>query len=78
MAADADFEEVCPIGPSFASISMPPAPEKEGAKAIGRSRGGLTTKIHALVEALGNLTGRCLTPGQAAERLMMALMRTLD
>jgi len=33
-------------------------------QAIGRSRGGLTTKIHALVDALGNPTGFRLTPGQ--------------
>jgi transposase len=35
--------------------------EKNGPQAIGRSRGGLTTKIHALVDALGKLM---LTPGQ--------------
>src|SRR5271157_6089230 len=28
--------------------------KKNGPQAIGRSRGGLTTKIHALVDALGN------------------------
>jgi transposase len=33
--------------------------------AIGRSRGGLSTKIHATVDALGNPTGFHLTPGQA-------------
>ena len=30
-----------------------------------RSRGGLTTKIHALVDALGNPVELMLTPGQA-------------
>jgi transposase len=35
------------------------------AEAIGRSRGGLSTKIHALVDALGNPTGFALSPGQA-------------
>ena len=39
--------------------------EKNGAQAIGRSRGGLTTKIHALVDALGNPVDLMLTPGQA-------------
>jgi len=34
-------------------------------EAIGRSRGGLSTKIHATVDALGNPTGFHLTPGQA-------------
>ncbi len=33
-------------------------------QAIGRSRGGLTTKIHARTDALGNPTGFLLTPGQ--------------
>ena len=33
--------------------------------AIGRSRGGLSTKIHATVDALGNPTGIHLTAGQA-------------
>ncbi|WP_455271045.1 IS5 family transposase [Rhizobium herbae] len=39
---------------------------KRGAchQAIGRSRGGLTTKIVALVDALGNLTRFVLLPGQ--------------
>lgn len=36
--------------------------ETEG---IGRSKGGLTTKIHACCDALGNPTGFHLTPGQA-------------
>ena len=34
-------------------------------QAIGRSRGGLSTKIHALVDALGNPIGFPLTAGQA-------------
>jgi transposase len=33
-------------------------------QAIGRSKGGLTTKIHAICDALGNPTGFYLTPGQ--------------
>ena len=32
---------------------------------IGRSKGGLTTKIHTRCDALGNPTGFHLTPGQA-------------
>src|SRR6266436_3704310 len=38
--------------------------KKNGAQAIGRSRGGLTTKVHALVDALGNPCNLMLTPGQ--------------
>ncbi len=34
---------------------------------IGRSRGGLSTKIHATCDALGNPTGFHLTPGQACD-----------
>ena len=34
-------------------------------QAIGRSRGGLSTKIHALVDALGNPIGFHLTGGEA-------------
>src|ERR1700686_1197128 len=39
--------------------------KKNGPQAIGRSRGGLTTKIHALVDALGNPVELMLAPGQA-------------
>ena len=43
-----------------------PAPKKTGEdQAIGRSRGGLSTKIHALVDALGNPVGFFLSGGQA-------------
>ena len=41
------------------------AHEKNGEQAIGRSRGGLTTKIHGLVDALGNPVDVMLTAGQA-------------
>jgi len=34
-------------------------------QAIGRSRGGLSTKVHALVDALGNPVGLHLTGGEA-------------
>ena len=39
-------------------------PEKKD-QAIGRSKGGLSTKIHARTDALGNPTGFYLTAGQA-------------
>ena len=54
--------------PAFGRISTAPAPKKGGEdQAIGRSRGGLTTKIHAIVDALGNPVALSLTPGQAAD-----------
>ena len=39
--------------------------KKHQDQAIGHSRGGLSTKIHALVDALGNPLAFLLTPGQA-------------
>lgn len=41
--------------------------KKNGPQAIGRSKGGLTTKIHAAVDALGNPVRILLTPGQEAD-----------
>ncbi len=43
---------------------------KSGAQAIGRSRGGLTTKIHARVDALGNPVQFALTEGQRHDYLL--------
>jgi transposase len=40
------------------------APQKDDDQAIGRSKGGLSTKIHALVDALGNPLCFLLTQGQ--------------
>ena len=43
-------------------------PKKDGQdQAIGRSKGGLSTKIHAMVDALGNPTAFFRTAGQAHE-----------
>ncbi len=39
--------------------------KKDQDQAIGRSRGGLSTQIHALVDALGNPLAFLLTAGQA-------------
>jgi transposase len=47
---------------ALTSIAL--AQEKNGAQAIGRSRGGLSTKIHALVDAFGNPVEFILTPEQ--------------
>lgn len=69
----------------YGRINIAPVPKKSGDdQAIGRSRGGLSTKIHALVDALGNplkifLTGGevhdlagadALLPGMAAKALL--------
>lgn len=52
------------MAPLFGSTSRAPAQEGTHRQAIGRSRGGLTTKITALVDALGNLVRFVLLPGQ--------------
>src|SRR6266700_434633 len=49
--------------PLCALISTAPVLKKKR-QAIGRSRGGLTTKVHVLVDALGNPCSLMLTPGQ--------------
>ena len=41
--------------------------QRVGDEALGRSRGGLTTKIHAVVDALGNPLRVVLGPGQQAD-----------
>lgn len=37
---------------------------KQAEEGLGRSRGGFTSKIHAIVDALGNLLRFSITPGQ--------------
>src|ERR687894_3319935 len=50
--------------PSSEPTSTAPGLEKRGSnEAIGRSRGGLTTKIHTIVDALGNPLAVSLTGG---------------
>jgi transposase len=45
--------------------TAPAPPKKHDDQAIGRSRGGLSSKIHALVDALGRPLALLLTAGQA-------------
>lgn len=37
--------------------------EKTESKAVGRTKGGLNTKVHAIVDGLGNLVAFLLSPG---------------
>ena len=53
----------CPANPVMSAA--PPTTIADSSKAIGRSKGGLSSKIHALVDALGNPLRFLLTPGQA-------------
>ena len=49
---------------------------KRGAftQAIGRSRGGRTTKVHALTDEIGRPVALCLTPGQAHDLTGAAML----
>lgn len=65
LAQDADIEAIMLDG-SYIRAHQHSAGGKGGrdAQAIGHSRGGLTTKIHAAVDALGNPVRLKLTGGQ--------------
>ena len=53
--------------------------KKNGAQEIGRSRGGPSTKIHAVVDALGNPVKLALSPGQTHEmKLAYALLADIS
>ena len=48
--------------------SIPPVQKvRQKTECIGRSKGGLSTKIHATCDPLGNPTGFHLPPGQACD-----------
>ncbi len=49
----------------FGLIPVLPAPKKSEKQALGRSRGGFSSKIHITVDALGNPLRFRLSPGQA-------------
>ena len=68
LAADAD-NECAMIDSTIVRAHQHSACAKTERKtqAIGRSKGGLSTKIHAIVDALGNPTNFVLTPGQACD-----------
>lgn len=67
LAKDADFEEVFLDTTIIRAHQHAAGAPKKGPQALGRSRGGLSTKIHALVEGLGQLARFALTPGQAGD-----------
>ena len=56
------------IDGSIIRVHQHVASKKTGIRQFqGKSRGGLSTKIHAAVDALGNRVRLILTPGQASE-----------
>lgn len=67
LSIDSD-DEYAAIYITIARVYQDAFGAKKGIKnpnGIGRSKGGLTTKIHAFCDALGNPTGFHLTAGQA-------------
>ena len=68
LCGEADLEEFIP---DSTVVRFPPArcgcAKKNGPQAVGRSRGGLTTKVHAATDALGNPVRWLLTPGQESD-----------
>lgn len=50
------------------------APKGGEPQALGRSRGGFSTKIHVAVDALGNPVDFTLTEGQAADNPQAAVL----
>lgn len=66
---------------TWAEWHSPWKKDKEGGQGIGRSKGGLSTKIHATCDALGNPTSFHLKAGQdhdleGADALMEHLTQT--
>ena len=57
-------KDVIGVRPARACPAQRRCAKKNGAQAIGRSRGGPSTKIHALADALGNPCALMLTAGQ--------------
>jgi len=79
-STEADFEYVIVDG-TIVRVHQHGTGAKGGTRsqAIGRSRGGLTTKIVALVDALGNLVRFVLLPGQRHDSVGVApLLTDLD
>ncbi|WP_084758340.1 IS5 family transposase, partial [Komagataeibacter intermedius] len=68
LAADHDNEYMMIDSTIVRASAQRRSPQKRGAdQVIGRSRGGLTTKIHAICDALGNPVTLDITPGQDAD-----------
>ncbi|WP_440870591.1 IS5 family transposase [Thiocystis violacea] len=67
LAADADNEYAVLDSTIVRAHQHRAGAQKKGEQAIGRSKGGLSTKIHARTDALGNPTGFYLTGGRASD-----------
>ncbi len=61
------WKKLCSIALPSAPTSTPPVLKKHGPQALGRARGGFGTKIHGIVDALGNPIGFTLTGAEKAD-----------
>ena len=62
-----------------AKFTKTPTGEKTEDKAIGRSKGGINTKIHAVVDGLGNPLNFLLSPGNDHDsKHAIPLLDTID
>ena len=60
---DIDLQQLLLIAQSFQFISLDLVQKREEPSAVGRSCGGLSTRIHSMVNALGKPLGSILTDG---------------
>lgn len=71
-AQDADLEWLIPdstiIRAHMCAAGAPATRGGQASQALGQSRGGFSTKIHVLVDGLGNPLRFILTPGQRHEK----------
>ena len=58
------------------ALGEPPQKGGQSAQALGRSRGGFSTKVHVSVDALGNPMRFTLTPGQKHDITQAAALLT--
>jgi len=64
LSTDGDMENLSIDSTSIRVHESANGGKKSEVKAVGRSRGGLTTKIHAIVDGLGNPVVFLLSPGK--------------
>jgi transposase len=67
LSQDRDLEEVLFDSTVVRVHQPPPGLKKYGPQALGRSRGGFSTKTHVLVDALGNPISFTFTGGEHAD-----------
>jgi transposase len=71
--------EYAMVDATIVKVTSPPTGRKRGtqSQAIGRSKGGMTTKILALTDALGNLVRFVLMPGHRFDTVGAARSSTV-